>query len=345
MESNSWVADDTNVLETSVSPGGEVHARFVMSAYPLPRHHRWRLAYRENRYCRYLTQGELNRRIRDIFLNMLRLNSEAKIGVLPFGAAGIQWMVLWTHVLEEMVLRHGPYPNGFTREILHTEPYPDFASELARKAASVLTSKGLSSDNILIKYGEPEHMASLCERGKFRMRAASYYSRPDHNGAVRDDELSLQVSLALRREDIIPVIRNPADVPSNWPGQRFDVGFRHPTDYWLYCLTSCVEPRHFVDFGYSACVVVKDRKEFIRRLQAVEDRYVPRTTRHHGSAVYIDPLLPSTAKIYLPMSKHFRFAYQNEYRFVWAPTAESRDMTYVDVEVGSLADISEIVVL
>jgi hypothetical protein len=344
-QADGMMADDSNAIRASVSRDGSLRASFVMSAYPMKWSDHWRLSYRENRYCRHLTQAELNRRVRDIFLNFLRLTPDAKVGLPPMSAAGIKWMVLWTHVLEEMRLRHGPYPNGFTREILHREPYPDFAGELAQKAASVLVSRGVSSGNVLIKYGKPEWMASLYEHGRFRVQSAGYYSKPDHNGAVRDDELSLQVSLALNRCDIVNVVTNPQDVPAEAPDQRFDVDFRHPTDYWMYCLTSSVEPRHFVDFDCTACVVIRDRSEFIRRLQAVQDKYFPGTVRRHGLATYIDPLQPSTARIDLPMSKHFRFAYQDEYRFVWEPVKRTREVTHVDVALGSLRDISELVTL
>ena len=157
--------------------------------------------YRENRYCRHLSQKELNQRVRDIVLNMLRLTPEVKIGLPPLKPEGAKAMEIWTHVLEEMALRHGPYPNGFTRDILHSEPFPDLVGELGTKAAGILASKGLRSGDVFIKFGKTEHMRSLVEKGALRVQSASYYAAPDHNGAIRDDELSLPLSLALSREE------------------------------------------------------------------------------------------------------------------------------------------------
>ncbi len=75
-------------------------------------------------------------------------------------------MEIWTHVLEEMALRHGPYPNGFTRDIFHSEPFPDLVSENSVcRASGVLASRGLRSDEVFIKFGKAEHMRSLVERG------------------------------------------------------------------------------------------------------------------------------------------------------------------------------------
>jgi hypothetical protein len=106
----------------------------------LPRHVTWRRQYHARRYARHLSQSELNVRIRDIFVNLLKLDAQAKIGVGPITAELDIWSQKWTHVLEEMVLRHGPFPAGFTRDILHSEPFPNFASELAEKGAKALSS-------------------------------------------------------------------------------------------------------------------------------------------------------------------------------------------------------------
>lgn len=36
-----------------------------------------------------------------------------------------------------------------------------------------------------------------------------------------------------------------------------------------------------------------------------------------ASAVYVDPLLPTTPKIFVPVSKPFGYQYQKEYRLYW----------------------------
>lgn len=307
----------------------------------MQRHQAWRLAYRDRRYCAHLSQSELDRRLRDVFLNLMRVTREGKIGLPTMDGAGIRWMEVWTHVLEEMVLRHGPYPNGFTREILHSEPLPEFASELARKAARVLTSRNLKPGDTFTKYGKPEHMSSLLQHGAMRVQCASY----DHNGAVRDDELSLALSLSLTREDILKVVVNPQDVPDAPINQRMDLSYRSDRDYWLFCVTRSVEPRLFIDFEATACVVVKDVAAFRARLRAKSDMYFPNAVYREGPAVYIDPLLPISARIDIPFSKHFRYDYQDEFRFVWRPTERVQKLQHVDVSIGPLEDIAELVVL
>jgi len=311
----------------------------------MQRHEMWRKLYRENRYCRHLSQQELNQRIRDLVLNMLRLTPEAKIGLPPLQPDGMKAIEIWTHVLEEMALRHGPHPNGFTQDIWHSEPVPDLAGELGAKAASVLASKGFRSDEVFVKFGKAEHMRFLLEKGVLRVQSASYYASPSHNGATRDDELSLPISLALSREDIIKVVRNPQDVPDGSVEQRVDATCNAGTDYWLYCISNTVEPRLFVDFQADSCVVIRDKERFQRLLTLQSVAKFPNTGHRHGKVAYIDPLRPSTVEIDVPMSKHFRYEYQSEYRFVWRPVKPMANLPYVDLELGSLKGIAELISL
>lgn len=308
-------------------------------------HEMWRQSYRNYHYCRHLSEPELKQRFRDVFLNLLRLTPKAQIGLPAIDAEGAKWMELWTHVLEEMAQRYGPYPNGMTRDILHDEPIPDFVGELGRKCAHVLTSRGLSPNQAFIKFGKPAHMTALIEQGAIRVQSASYYGDAAHNGAVKDDELSLNLSLRMTREDILKVVSNPQDVPDSVADQRLDVSYRSERDYWLYCVTNSIEPRLFVDFEATACVIIKDRSAFSRRLKLASTGDLSGAKFDEGNALYIDPLLPSSGQVNIPFSKHFRYAYQREFRFVWWPGERVEKLSHVDLKIGPLGDIAELVLL
>jgi hypothetical protein len=101
-------------------------------------------------------------------LNLLRVNLQALIDLGPLTDESAIWMEKWTHVLEAMQLRHGPYPAGFTREILHSEPFPNFASDLAAKAAERLSVLGLKKGEALIKFGKRKYLEPLYETGALR---------------------------------------------------------------------------------------------------------------------------------------------------------------------------------
>lgn len=314
-----------------------------MTPHSMPRHDAWRLAYREHRYCQHLSQQELNRRVRDIFLRMLTLTPEAKIGVLAIPAEGMRWFELWTHVLEEMALRFGPYPAGFTREILHSEPFPGFVGELASRAAAKL--QHLRGGNVAIKFGKPEYMLALYERGAIRIQAASFYKQADHNGAVRDDELALDISLHLDRNAIVNIVSNPEAVPAGQLSQRMDVTFASRTDYWLYCVTTAVEPRLFVDFEARACVVIKDLKRFTHAIRQAVAPKVGQAQFRSGAVTYIDPILPRRGLIDVPMSKHFRYSHQQEHRFAWLPPEPAYSLPHQEVELGCLEEYAELIAI
>jgi hypothetical protein len=308
-------------------------------------HERWRREYRRSRYAQHLTRPELNKRIRDIFLNMLRVTPDAKIGVFPVNGASAVFWEKWTHVLEEMALRYGPYPSGFDRDILHSEPFPDFASELAGKAARRMSELQLQPGAVFIKLGQQKYMERLISEGALRLQAASYYSRPELNQAVRDDEMTIPLSFVLDREQLKTLVANPQDIPEDAPGQRLDMEFRSTADFWLYCVTRSIEPRHFVDFQAEACVVIKKPAEFAKRLRQGARAATGNTQMTGAKAVYVDPLLPASPKIYVPFSKPFGYSYQDEYRFCWVPNPPIGKLDHADIAIGPLTDIAELIVL
>ena len=61
--------------------------------------------------------------------------------------------------------------------------------------------------------------------------------------------------------------------------------------------------------------------------------------------VYLDPLLPTTSKVFVPFVKHFGYTYQDEHRFCWLPNTTTPSANAVDIEIGSLKDFSDLIVL
>lgn len=312
----------------------------------IPRHELWRKAYDRNRFFRHLSEAELQQRVRDIVRNMLILTPDARIGLgSPEDPDTVRWMVRWTHVLQEMQLRYGPYPNGFTNGFIREDPLPDFVGELGRKAAGVFASRKLDPRNTFIKYGKAEYMAALLSRGQARIQPASFFKAMHLNGAVRDDELSLPLSLVLSRDDVVSLVQNPQDVPENAGDQVVRLSYEANADYWLYCVTLSIEPRLFVDFDATACVIIRNPQAFSDRLRRAAASRMIAHAYSSGNAVYVDPHQPESARIDVHFAKHFRYSYQCEYRFAWIPELPSQALEPIDVEMGPLDDIAELVEL
>jgi hypothetical protein len=117
------------------------------------------------------------------------------------------------------------------------------------------------------------------------------------------------------------------------------------SDYWLYCLSSSLLPRLFIDYDADACVVIRDRARFTRMLQKASLQKLSGTAMSYSAVEYIDPLLPRSLTVPVAFSKHFRYSYQNEHRFCWFPPHPIRKALHCDVEVESLKKFSDFIVL
>ncbi|MGY3332971.1 hypothetical protein ACVILI_005988 [Mesorhizobium sp. USDA 4775] len=307
-----------------------------------PLHIGFREQYRANRYARHLSRDELGTRFRDIMRNLLMVTPNAKIGVHPVDEQHGPMWEKFTHVAEEIQLRYGPWPAGMGRDILRRDQLPSYASNLAKQAVERISVLGLRRGDVFIKLGKRVHMEQLYRRGQLRIQPASFFSEPSHNQAIRDDELSLSFSVAIVHDDngkLVPYSPRADGAIEH----RLDVRFDAQSDYYLYCITSSIEPRLVVDFNAEACVVIRNRDAFRDRLRRAMVAYDPKLEMQEGPAIYVDPLAPTSARPFVPLSKYFGYAYHDEYRFCWLPQFRVSRLSHIDLEIGSLEDISELI--
>ena len=310
----------------------------------------WRLQYRNDRYARHLSHGELAQRFHDILLNLLTATPNGiglrsgEIAAGEISNASTIWMERVTHVLEEFRVRYGPYPAGLRDAAPPPSKIPEFASELARKAARRLEELGADFGDIFVKFGKRRYMEMLHSDGALRIQPATYFAATAHNDAVKDDELTIEASLDLSREEVIALVSNPKEIP-NLLRYRVDVKLQLESDYWLYCLSSSLVPRLFIDYDADACVVIRDRVRFTSMLQEASLQKLSGTPMSYSAVEYIDPLLPRSLTLPVAFAKHLRYSYQNEHRFCWLPPDPIARAIHCDVEVGSLGDFSDLIVL
>jgi hypothetical protein len=110
-------------------------------------------------------------------------------------------------------------------------------------------------------------------------------------------------------------------------------------------LTESVEPRLFVDFEADACLLVRDRSQFLDRLRKATSTTLGSVRHRAGPVDYIDPLLPKKAEIFLPFAKHFSYFYQSEYRLCWFPVNPVPELRCVDLAIGNLEGIADLITL
>ena len=310
----------------------------------LPRHEQWRLFYRKNRYAVHLSQEELNVRIQDLMINMTTLEEAGKLGLLSLQEGGEQWWQLFTHMLEETVLRYGPAPNGLEpwKNNEHN-PLINLSKELGHKAVKAMQAYDLKSKDVLIKYGSKKYMTALYESGVIKIRPASYYAQKENNYAIKDDELAIQVSLAFTKEKIDEFLDNTSQLPEHAAFFKYETHIKAKGDYWLYCLSKMPQNRMFVDFNADACVIIRNPKKFKKLLK--EKTISKMGPYQFKETEYMDPLLPHTLKMNVPFTKHFSFSYQKEARFVWSPLKKVLSLEDIDVELGPLNDFADLITL
>jgi hypothetical protein len=277
-----------------------------------------------------------------VLTNVTELTPEGKIGVIPAEGDGLEWWRKWTHVAEEFQLRFGPYPAGWSKDVLagfhHPKvDYPPVTPEYLALA---------SQEGLLLKLGKRAHMEAMLEAGQIRIAPASEYGDSSLNPAVHDDELSF--------ESIYPpgtvVMVGPAGEsgPPSIPVGGMKI-FRSrstmPTNYFVYCMSTVASPRLFGDFGYDACVVITNVDGFIERVELAVKELLPDFSTGKGRVRYLDPHFDHDRDLSIPGIKHFRFAYQQEYRMAWIPPTARKDLQPFFVNIGSLTDIATLITL
>ena len=305
----------------------------------IARHELWRKEYRGSRYMEFLSQEELETRAKDVFCNLMILSPKGQISLREMSRAGEYWIVIWTHLLEEFVIRYGPYPNGFTNGFIKDADVvvPSYPQPLRSKVA--IDVIGGAKNGQLYKFSRMEFLEDSYKFGRFRISAASAYNDPSLNNAVRDDELSFVVST--RGEKILYNYNNEAMQSYG----RVDHKLTSNTNYYVACFATNYTYREYDDFKANGCLVIKDARRFTAALLEAVSAQLTDYRCFASSVRYIDPLNSKPGDVDVFMAKHFRFSYQNEYRAVWVPNTDISVLEPVWVELGSMESYAELISL
>jgi hypothetical protein len=296
--------------------------------------------YVRNRYLLLLSKEELARRVEHIMANTHVINDAGLVSLDPSDPYLRYWLTLLNDVKAEMALRHGPYPAGWTRGMIDFTRMP--GSLDAKRLGAPLRLKPASTPRApyLVKYGEQRHLEPMLSQGRIRVAPASFYADPSLNNAIRDDELSA-------------VIHHDPHVPFNFappgtvllPPGRVSTQLRLNTNYYAYCLSDQLSTRLLLDFRGDSCVLIHDPDAFLERLVGAASAALRGWHIAARHVQYYDPLLVHPAEIEVPFGKHFGQAYQREVRVVWTPPTPVQRLPYLHLELGSLIDIAELVVV
>lgn len=290
----------------------------------------WEIEYVTHRYLERSTDDGLHRRHGDIVKNLRRLAIATRDQVPSrFFQSSWYWYRKEHQTRLELHLRG-----------LVSVPAPDLnGARPVRDIHERFPANELGDPQTLYRYTRKDHAEEMLDSGRVRIAPAASYRQMESDGARADEEMVKTIVLPGGRTTVQDSLGNPIKVIG-------DLSIAHTgVEYHVLCFSSEWDVAMFEDFADTThCVVVRDVEAFAWRLEAAGQDRFPGWYFHHNPAWYFDPNESSLdAYVDHATSKDFRFAYQREYRFLWATTdgTPMRDAQFL--ELGSLADIAEVV--
>jgi hypothetical protein len=291
---------------------------------------------------RHLDANALRQRLADVLSNLTVLSSKGLISILDRQNEVKYWMSLVAHIHEEYALRGEGLPAGSTvKEIMRlpkaTAPRPPKSAWICEPLL-----KELEGTNYLVKYGEAKHMRDALENGRWKISAASVFADSALDSARRDLELERVVEM-LPEEVHLEVFDGITGKSKGRIAPRENVVMTATScDYYALCFSRILHVQLFDDFpGSDSCLIIRDPIRFEERLFDTTKLVLPDFRGSFLLVKYFDPLNTNPADVQVADTKHFRFSYQREARFVWYPKspglALQREMF---VTVGSMKDIA-----
>jgi len=283
-----------------------------------------------------LSKEEFNQRFNDVWTNAFSLRDDGKYEMIQpmrngmlASTRNIDFSRLLVEVAEELILRgllneRSDVPPEKIRRLADESwcRRPDWVSASQHSRESYF-----NVPRMLFKFGKAEHMRALYERGELLVKPASDFASAD--GAARQDN---ELTMAWYRD-----------------GQKIEFS---TSDYYCWCCASVYDYRLFMDFESDACLAINDLDSFIERFaEAVAAQVSGAKNVRLIPAYYYDPLSVSDdpaefATVQdeaIQCAKHFRFAYQWEFRVVITRSAPPPLQPF-KFEMGSLRDIAELIV-
>lgn len=287
----------------------------------------WEIEYLSHRYLERLPLNMLQARYASLIKNLSRLATPDRANIPSFAFQSAWYWCRKEHQTRlELTLRGAKPP--------HLEPSPP------PPAADARFPKNPPGDpKLLFRYAQKAHAEATRDSGVIRVAPAASYRGIEGDVARADDEMVKTIFLPGGLTKIEGAAGNTLKVVGD---VRIDHG---GPDYFVTCFSSAWDERLFEDFTDSThCIIVRDVDAFAKRLEAAGSRHFEGWYFHHNPAWYFDPH-ESGLDSYVShaTSKDFRFAYQEEYRFLWENHGKKPVQDAQFIKLGSLADIVDVV--
>jgi hypothetical protein len=271
---------------------------------------------------------------------MAILTEKGQLGLQhPKEKTEFPWVEIWTHILEEFALRRMSLPADCID--LKTSPIPTAPNP----AKGFIESRSIKGDlsNALVKYGNRHWLSTTLKTGNWQVSPASSYSDASLEAARQDSELEFSMQFPCFEETSVPVEGIEGSFHHDFKG-AYTIQTRATTDYYLVSLARGLIYRMFDDFHADACLIIRDEDRFRKQMLKAFSCARPAWLSECRPVDYLDPCMPARiTDVYF--TKHFRYAYQEEFRFVWKPSCPVNVLPKICITLGSLEGICELLML
>jgi len=295
---------ETLLIQPLPLPRSLPHASAIASTGSSPERYApafWENEYRTRRYLARVSQLALELRYKSIVQNLVTLVAEER-DVIPLTSALSSWYWFRKEYQArlEFYLRQVPIPvPDLSLYSLRTGPAkPEFPN----------------AGDVLFRYGQKAHLQQMLNDGVVRLGSAISYAQMEYDAARQDDEATktsylpgeyARVATTDGRE--IPIIG--------------DITRRTSTsNYYLLCFTSEWDSRMFTAYEADSCLLIKDGDRLHKRLSGACEMAFVECISSLVPIHYFDPYDMMAREPSNPiLIKDFRFAYQQEWRFMCLP--------------------------
>lgn len=292
--------------------------------------------YEASRYLRKASDTSLQDRLEYLAQNLWSTDRDGAV-VQPRSSPHRDALLqLYVQTLYEQICRNNA-PINFDEATIRSEAS---ASYVPPKLKQPITF----GPDCFAKFGKREHLVPTLEQGIIRIAPAGAYADPSLNAAQKDEELEHHVRTPNER---LMMRLNALDADGNEvevvPEYGELIRYMQVPNFYVWCCGLGYDARLFHEFEADTSLVIHDKSAFASRLQKAVLAEKPAASFHHGPIVYYDPHTTRREQLTWGYSKHLRYLYQNEYRFIWE--TEDTDLEPFFVHLGPLTDIASLVEL
>lgn len=303
----------------------------------------WERMYCETPYLTFARDSYIEERFYDHFHNMVRLTADGQI-VLRKDFAEPPGLIapIFYHLKIELSARGKDIPK--TTDAIEHQLGKYFSSGTP---TGVKLFKNLPEtiENVIVKFGKKNHLERMINKGELRLTPADFYN--DNKLAIGMQDIETERWFHDPKFDY--VLAGKTKLNYKGVSKEIEDGFLkysvHCPNYLLWSACKDIDRRIPDDFDSNAAVIIKDPNKFINRLSDKAREIWPKAKIYNGDVEYYDPCSSTYAKRRPATIKHFKFLYQQEWRFCVFPREEDMPTEPRQVVLGALGDIAELVTL